>query len=220
MRNLIRRARQESLLVAETVILGLFAASDATGLLATIFGAEVDAGWVFVAAILIIGLTALVRVGDLRDELERQRATVRLTTQIGTYTANIPDPGPNKQSISVRVVWEIWVNQDVSTDRLALNLYYVYEKRWWQVWKRTRFAQKGIRPKGGDERYRKSIRAIDPQPFRDSATFEYVADRQQSYDPCWELELVLVTGVPSATHRVPVAFDYEEMHNRGRDLPL
>jgi len=217
---LVRRAREEWLLVAEMVILGSFAAGDASGLLKTLSGKEVDARWVFLAAIPIIGITALIRLGQLRDDLAQYRATVRVTARLGSLSANIPDPGPDKVSLSVHVFWEVWVNQDVSTDRLGLNLIYVYDKRWWQFWRKTRFPQKGIPPKGQDTtQYRRRIYASESQPFKDDAIFEYVADRT-GFEPHWELELVLVTGVPSASYRIPVFIDYDELRSRGTNPPL
>jgi hypothetical protein len=59
---------------------------------------------------------------QMRAERER---SVRLTARVGSLSANLPDPGPDKVSLSVHVFWEVWTDQDVSTDKMALNLIYV-----------------------------------------------------------------------------------------------
>lgn len=154
----------------------------------------------------------------VRSELE---SNVRVAARLGSYSANIPDPGPDKMSIKVEVFWEVWVKEDVSTDKLALNLIYTYDKPWWQFWKRTRFPQTGIPPNGHDtSHYRKRILASQYQPFKDNGTFEYVEDRATEGDPHWELELVLITGMPAGEHRIPVFIDYEEMRARRTNPPL
>ncbi len=151
---------------------------------------------------------------------EREKA-VRVTARLGSLAANMPDPGPGKVSLRVGVNWEVWVNQDVSTDKLALNLIYLYDRPWWQFWKKVRFPMKGLAPKGKDStQYRKSFRTIDPQPIKDSAVFEYITDREGSKDPHWLLELILITGIPAGEHRIPVFIDYDEIESRGKSLPL
>ncbi len=68
--------------------------------------------------------------GVYREERTMRRdreQDVRVTATLGSLSANMPDPGPDKVSLAVRVIWEVWANRDVSTDKLALNLIYVYE---------------------------------------------------------------------------------------------
>lgn len=154
----------------------------------------------------------------LRSKLETE---VVVKAALSALSANHPDPGSDKSSLMVHVVWEIWVKQDVSTDKLALNLIYVYDKPRWKFWKRTRFPQTGIPAKDQDSTwYRKRISAQRVQPFTDSATFEYVGDRHIEGDPHWELELVLVTGVPAGEHRIPVSINDEKWEERGTNPPL
>lgn len=154
----------------------------------------------------------------MRAERERN---VRVTAKLDSLSQNIPDPGPDKASLSVHVLWEVWVTQDVSTDKLALNLIYVYEKRWWQFWKKTRFPQVGIPPKGqGTTQYRKTYNRNQYQPNHDEATFEYVGDRRKGAEPHWILELVLKTGLPVGEHRIPVFIDWAEIRSRGTNPPL
>ena len=56
--------------------------------------------------------------------------------------------------------------------------------------------------------------------MKDDAQFEYVTDRPGSDQPHWELELVLITGVPAGEHRIPVFIDMEELRSRGTFPPL
>lgn len=162
--------------------------------------------------------------GVFREErqmrAERER-TVKVTAKVGSLSSNIPDPGRDKASLRVQVIWEVWVNQDISTDKLALNVIYVYDKPWWQFWKRTRFPKRRMRREGEDTaQYRKTIRAADNQPFKDHAIFEYVGDREEEGDPHWLMELVLITGMPAGEHRIPVFIDYAEIRSRGTYPPL
>ena len=50
---------------------------------------------------------------------------VRVTATVGSLATNIPDPGPDRASLTVQVVWEVWASRDILTDRLALNLIHV-----------------------------------------------------------------------------------------------
>ena len=221
MANVATRIRQEWLLVAEIVVLGLFAAGDASGVLKTFTGRELDPSWVFVGAIVIIGATALVRLSNLRDELERERTSVRVAARLTSLAANDPDPGPGMESLKVHVSWEIWVSQDASTDRLALNLIYLYDRPWWQLWRQRRLPKKGVpRMHHDTSQYRKQIRAADPQPFQDDDWFEYLGRSDEDGDPHWLIELVLITGVPPGRHMVPVFIDYDELRSRGTNPPL
>lgn len=142
----------------------------------------------------------------LRDVRER---ALRIEAKLGALAINSPDPGPTKSSISVHVSWEIWVNQDVATDRFGLNLIYAYDKPWWQswwLWKKTKFPQVGIPNKGhGSTQHREWIRADEEMPRRGDGVFEFVGSRYEKGDPHWLLELVLVTGVPNNVYRVPIS---------------
>ena len=173
---------------------------------------------IVILAVLEAGYAVYREERILRAERERH---VRVQARLGALSTNMPDPGPDKVSVSAHVSWEIWVDQDVSTDALALNLIYVYDKPWWQFWKLSRVPKTGIPPKGeGTTQYRRRIRANDFQPFRDNAVFEYVSDRREERDPHWLLELVLVTGVPAGKHCIPVFIDYDELRSRGTNPPL
>lgn len=158
-----------------------------------------------------------------RETRSRLEQDVRITATLASFSGNVPDPGPGKSSIKVQVHWEIWVREDVSTDKLALNMIYSYDKPRWKFWKRTRFPQMGIPPDGADStQYRKRILADQLQPFKGSASFEYVADTSHGDDPRWEIELVIVMGVPAKEYRIPVSL-YEaqrEMNMRGTYPPL
>jgi len=163
--------------------------------------------------------------GVYREERQmraERESEVRVAVIPSSWAFNYPDPGPDKVSLRVHVILEVWVKEDVSTDKLALNLIYVYDKPWWKFWKKTRFPKEGIRPNGQDgTQYRRKISADDRQPYRDDGlTFEYVGNRGDKGDPHWLLELVLITGMPVGEHRIPVFIDEEELRSRGAKLTL
>ncbi|MCH7836010.1 MAG: hypothetical protein IH864_04000 [Chloroflexi bacterium] len=161
--------------------------------------------------------------GVFREERQmraERESSIKVTAKPSSWAINHPDPGPDKVSLSVHVIWEVWVKEDISTDKLALNLIYVYDKPWWKFWKKTRFPQMGIPPKDQGTRYRKRIGAKGTQPFGDGATFEYIGDREEEGDPHWLLELVLITGMPAGEHRIPVFIEDYEMRSRGTYPPL
>jgi len=214
----VRRLRREIPTVVGFVAVALFGANDALDLV----GPGQSDRWAFAVAFVIFGLLVLRRLADRNAEIERLSAPLRIEARIGSFAANLPDPGPEKTSIRVHIFWEMWITTgDVSTERLGLNVIYVYDRRWWQFWKRTRFPQVGLPPNEQDSTdWRRRYSASDPQPVRDDAEFEFVADRDDSAEPHWLLEMVLVTGVPKAIHRVPVSLDLNELRNRGATPPL
>lgn len=185
-------------------------------------GGGLDRWGFFLAFVLFAGIV-IIRLYRLDEQIDELRGKVRVTAEIGSYSGNVPDPGPDKASIKVRVLWEIWVAEDTTTDRLALNVIYVYDRRWWQLWRRTRFPITGLPgKKNNTTRYREFMYASSPQPFRDDDEFEYVTERDEEGDPHWLLELVLVTGSPrNNTYRVPLALPTpEELRARGTNPPL
>ena len=175
-----------------------------------------------------LGILALVVVesgyGVFREErtmrAEREK-NIRVTATLGSYSVNFSDPGPDKASIKATIAWEVWANEDVTFEKLVLNVIYVYDKHWWQFWKKTRFPKVGIPPTNRQEgtQYRKRVRASDPQPFVDHAQFEYVGN-QEDEDPHCLLELVLIAGMPVGEYRIPVFIDWNEIHSRGTNSPL
>lgn len=188
------------------------------------FLASMEAGSV---ATISVGITAvalfLASYGVYREE-RRLRAEkeniIRVTARLSAYSANVPDLGPNRVRMRVRVFWEIWTEQDITFDKLGLNLIHMYDKHRWQFWRRTRFPQIGIPPIGQDStQYRKRVNASDPQPFKDDAEFDYVADSGDA-SPHWLLELVLVAGTPIGEYRIPVFIDWDEINKRGTYPPL
>ncbi len=177
-------------------------------------------GTVAIAAILVFfsGYSVYREERQMRTERERN---IRVTARAGSWAINHPDPGHGRASINVRIFWEVWVSREaVATDKLALNLIYVYDKPWWQFWKKTRFPQKGIPQKGRETtQYRVMIDPNDNQPFKGDAIFEYIGESAET-DPHWLLELVLITGMPAGEHRIPIFIDYDEMRSRGTYPPL
>lgn len=156
--------------------------------------------------------------------LEEHRSVLRVTAQLGSFSANAPDPGPAKSSIRAHVFWEIWVSQDVATDKMGLNLIFEYDKPWWQFWwfwKRTKFPQVGIPQTGKDStQHREWIRVGEFQPRKGDAVFEFVGNRDEPGDPHWLLELVLITGVPRGEYRVPIIPDWAGTRDRRHNPPL
>lgn len=155
--------------------------------------------------------------------VEREGA-LRVAAKLGSLGVNSPDPGPTKSSITAHVLWEIWVNQDVATDALGLNLIYAYDKPLWQFWwfwKKNKFPQVGI-PQQGKEttQHREWIHAGEFQPRKGDAVFEFVGDRYLPGDPHWLLELVLITGVPKGEYRVPISLDWLAIRDRKDNPPL
>lgn len=113
---------------------------------------------------------------------------------IGSHSANLPDPGPDKQSFKMHLFWEIAVGRDVTTDQLALNIYLRNRKRWWNIWKPSEVAFRGIPRQGNDTAYyRERIRESEFQPRTDDAVFEFVGPSELEVS---RFELVLLTIVP------------------------
>lgn len=135
----------------------------------------------------------------------RRETDIRIAARIGAITQKYPGPGPDKVRLTVELVWEVWTNQNLATDRLALNLIHVYDRHWWEVWKRRRIPQTGLPEKGAETtEYRRRIHASQDQPIRTNTTFEYAGDREGSEKFHWEFQLVLVLGVPHITLRCPI----------------
>lgn len=185
---------------------------------------SMEAGSVTTISVCITAVALFLASYGVYREERRMRAerekVIRVTARLGSYSSNIPDPGPNKVRLRVGVFWEVWAEQDITFDRLALNLIHVYDKHRWQFWKRTKFPRTGIPPIGKDStQYRTRVNARDPQPFKDNAEFDYVADSDDA-SPHWLLELVLIAGTPIGEYRIPVFIDWDEIHSRGTHPPL
>lgn len=79
----VSRARKEWLLLVELVAFSLFTAGDAAGWVESIAGFNPNDRWVFLAGLLIIGLTAIYRLADLQaqlDEREKWRGAMTALT--------------------------------------------------------------------------------------------------------------------------------------------
>jgi hypothetical protein len=219
---MLRALRKHAIFVVAVVVAALFTAGDAAGWWETITGKDPESGWIFVLAIILIGCFALYELHKLDDRIEALTSDLRLTAKVGRMSMNLPDSTPdNKSRISVDVHWEIWVNQDVATDKLALNIIYVFDRRWWQVWKKTHLPQRGLTIDDADDAtYRKQIKASAERPYKGSGRFTYEGDRFIKGDPHWILELVLHTGMPERRLTTPVFLDWDELHSRGSKPPL
>lgn len=203
------------------MVAAVFAASDAAGLWSYITGKQLSPGFVLLVAVLLVSAGAIVEVSKMDARLSDLSSDIRLTAQLGSLSGNLPDPGPDKSSLRVTVFWEIWVGRDVSTDELALNVVYMYDRTWWKVWESKRRPQHGL-PRLGVEhtQYRHRLAAADPQPFKDHSSFEYVGPRLLDGDPHWLLELVLKTGMPKARHTAAVYLNIDELRSRGSNPPI
>jgi len=187
--------------------------------------ASFNPGLIATGTILIVATSLFLGAyGVYREERKRRsdlENRIKLTAKIGSMSTNVPEPGPEKVSLRVHVFWEVWVSEDVSTDRLALNLTYLFDRPWWQFWQRNRFPVTGLPPEGKDStQYRKRLYANEEQPHKDDAVFVYLADRDGGADAHWLLELVLLTGVPIGQFRTPVFVDWEALKSRGTFPPL
>jgi hypothetical protein len=165
---------------------------------------------------------AFVAYGVYREERAmraKHEAEVTVTVRVGSQAINYPDPGRGKWSISLHVLWEIWVQRDISTDRLGLNIIYRFKRKPWQLWKKREVPFKGIPPKGKTTEYRRTIYMGGMQPFKDSADFEFVSDIPHDAAD-FRCELVLHTGVPRARYSALAAVDWNEIRARGTNPPL
>ena len=176
-----------------------------------------------------LGILALVVVesgyGVFREERTMRAEREQKTVVKASLTSQAVDhpPIPGKFSLQIGVKWEVWTDQNLSTDQLGLNLIYTYSKRWWQFWKRSRIPVVGIPPKGASStHYRRLIPADSgaTQPLTEHVMFEYVGDRPSGQESGFLLELVLKTGMPPAVYRVPIFIDWDQIHSRGTNPPL
>ncbi len=117
----------------------------------------------------------------------------------------------------------MWARVETATDQLALNLIYVSNKQWWQFWEKGRSPKLSMTRNGQDSnRYRRTLAPPGAlQPDKDEGVFTWLGERQGlRHVRRFELELVLVTGMPHARYSVPVAIDWEAIKSRGTNPPL
>ena len=221
MDGLLRRIRQDWVIVTELALLGAFTAADASGLLEQLTGWHVEDSWVFLAAILIIGVTSMIRLDGLRDEIDEMKSSIRVTATLNSLSM-FSSNDPEERRLRADVSWEVWVDRDIATDQLALNLIYEYDRPWWSLGRTRRVPTRGLVSEGQETtEYRKQILASDAQPFEDNATFKYrPPSDEEAADARWLMELVLLTGVPKDEYRVPVFVDHEALRTRGTLPPL
>jgi hypothetical protein len=202
MSGFISRVLQDWPVVAELVFLGAFTAGDASGLLEQLTGWDIEDSWIFLAAIVILGVTSVLRLEGLREEIAEIQSSVRVTASLQSMSP-LPRGDTGRTRFRAEVAWEVWVDRDVSTDQLALNVLHEYERPWWRLRRTKRVAVQGVAPVGeGSLQYRRLILASAQQPFQDGAAFEFEPGRDAEGDPRWVFELVLKTGVPLGEYRV------------------
>jgi len=184
-------------------------------LFAQVRGVAMPLGVVFVVLTLLeASYGVYLSEREMRAERERK---LWVDAKIARLAANYPDPGPDKVSLGVTVVCEVWTSIDATTSDVGLNVIYMWRDHWWEFWKRGTRRMVGLSPDGQDStKFRRSIRAADPQPIRWQFNFDYVAERTDD-DPHWLIELVLKTGIPPDTIRVQLR---PEFGPRGGHAPL
>lgn len=157
-------------------------------------------------AILEAGFALYRQEREMRAEREKE---LWIDARISKYSANIPDPGPDKMSMSITVLCAVWTSIDATTSNVGLNVIWGYRNHWWEFWKKNRVYKEGLPlvPETTTE-FIRSLRAIDPQPIRWQFDFEYVADVIAGEDPHWFLELVVKTGIPPGTYRIPISLEH------------
>ena len=131
---------------------------------------------------------------------------VRLTARVSRWQQNIPDPGKDKESIEVYLIWGMWAEKEIMTDQLALNLIYIKKKGWWQFWKKAKSPAYGMSRNGADSnQYRRTLAPPGAlQPDRDDGVFTWVRDKKTLKNvKGFELELVLTTGMPVGRYTIP-----------------
>ena len=122
--------------------------------------------------------------------------------------------------LNVGVQTEIWVTQDIYTDRLALDVIDRPPHPWWQIWKVGRERRRiGIPQKGEQSsQFRMWLSSTQHQPIQLNVHFEHRA-RKDLWNR-FRLELVLITGSPYAVYKVPISVDWDELSGRGEMRPL
>lgn len=122
----------------------------------------------------------------------------------------------NDYGVEFLINLEVWVDWDVHTENLILNLVgnralpFIAIPMWkiWELWivfiKTAPHFRRlvGLRPVQGQ--YRKHIKCTDNQPFSDSIIFRLKdkdKDRVLSFSRVFMFEVVLLTGVPKAEYR-------------------
>jgi len=198
------------------MITALFGANDALDLLAD---PKLDR-WLFLISFAVFVIIVMWRLMSLHSRLDEYEAKVRLIAKPGMVAWNWPDPGRGKVRLEANIQWEIWTDIDIKTAKICLNMIGLSPKRWWQKWgfHPTEKKLRGLPPKGQDTfEYRKSFRAIDPQPIQDSAEFEYEGPFDADKAGGLGLELVLETGSPLGKYRADVD---PRLWERGSRRPL
>ena len=192
---------------------------DAAGI-ATAFTVGDGAGWIealtgnrpakdllYLAAFLLFGIAALIRLVHLQAELDKHKERVRLVARPASTAWNF-EKGLKRDEISLdtAIQLHIWADCDLDTDSLVLNLVGVRLRKWWEVWKMLLPTKKrlfAIHVVGQDSReFRRSIRAADLQPYKELVPFRWRG--KPNWDGAFLWELALVTGRPAGTWRTIV----------------
>lgn len=151
-----------------------------------------------------------------RAEREKQ---VRLVARPDSLAINMRRPAPDEVDIQAHISFEVWTDKDIHTSGLVLNLLEVQQRPWWKVWQIGQTRTKrllGLRPVDQDTAlYRKTIRAVQPQPYEGSVEFDWRGKLVWRGEPI--LELVLITGQPEGELRAVVD---PRLGERGSTAPV
>lgn len=176
--------------------------------------------WYIALVTLTLAIGGYLTWREERVKTGELESLISVSVTVGSYSLNAPDPGANKCSIKVHVLWSIWFERDVATDQVGVNLveHYIWPR--WKFWATRSTPVRSI-PRQGFEstEYREQLRLGMNQPFRDEGIFEHVGDRPAD-NVGWGLVFVLKTGVPRREYRIPLAVDWDQVRNRRDHAPL
>lgn len=125
--------RKELFLMVGAIATALTGANDALDFAGS--GPEFDK-WAFYVTFFLFAGIVIWRVLKLHEKIDDYEKKVTVTAKIANLSINPSGTDDDKVSLHVTVIWEVWSAEDVSVDRLALNMIYDYGKGWWQFWKR------------------------------------------------------------------------------------
>lgn len=167
-------------------------------------------GWQYhalVGFLFFAGFMTWMLVDKIR-QINNIRAGVRITA-IPKEIKRYHDSDNNENGIEFNIDTEIWVDRDIHTDNVVLNIVSIVppDDFWLFIKKLSGFSYfykrtLGIRPYHGQ--YRISINQSDVQPYNDTIIFrmsEKDLEKVISWSNSFIMELVLIAGIPNMKYR-------------------